>query len=81
MRLGDGTAFDAPVAFILLAFLYYFGGIALYAVAAYFLTRSAFRHFDAIADRPRRPPQDEVVLVAWKPAPDSDRADAGNGLP
>ena len=60
---------------------YYFGGIAIYAIAAYFLTRGAFRQFDAVADRPRRPPQDKVVLVAWQPALDKDQADAGNELP
>ena len=61
--------------------VYYFGGMALYAVAAYFLTRGVFRRLDTVADRPRRPPQGEVVLVPWKPAPDEDRADVGNELP
>jgi ABC-type transport system involved in multi-copper enzyme maturation permease subunit len=66
---------------ILFAVAYYFGGMAFYAGAAYFLTRSLFRRFDTLADRPRRPLQEEVVLVALKPAPDKDRPEAGNGLP
>lgn len=32
---------------------YYVGGLALYGASAYFLTRGAFRGFDAAADRPR----------------------------
>jgi len=78
--LGSGTAFGSSIE-LFLDSGYFFGGMALYAVAAYFLTRSAFRRFDALADRPRRPTQEEVVLVAWQPAPDKDQTDAGNGLP
>jgi hypothetical protein len=66
---------------VILLSAYYIGGIAFYAIAAYFLTRGVFRRFDALADRPRRPPQDEVVLVAWQPARDKDQTDAESALP
>jgi ABC-type Na+ efflux pump permease subunit len=78
--LWSGAVFDGSMAF-LFRLIYFFGGIALYAIAAYFLTRGAFRRFDTVADRPRRSPQHKVVLAAGKPAPDKDRPAAGNGLP
>ncbi len=68
-------------AFILIAVAFFFGGMALYAGAAYFLTRGALRCFDAVADRPRRPPDDDVVFVDWKPDPDEDLATDERGIP
>jgi hypothetical protein len=49
-----------PVRF--LAAAYYFWAMAAYAGAAYFLTRGAFRRFDAVAERPHRPPADGKVV-------------------
>jgi hypothetical protein len=55
-------SFDAPGFSLGLA--YVLGGIALYGGTAYFLTRAAFRNFDAIADRPRRSGRGVVDLIA-----------------
>ena len=61
--------------------VYYLVGMVVYTGAAYFLTRGVIRRFDALADRPRRPPENEVVLVTRKPAPDEDLADVNTELP
>jgi ABC-type transport system involved in multi-copper enzyme maturation permease subunit len=60
--LWSGALVVTPGLF-LVAVAYFFGGMALYAGAAYFLTRGAFRRFDVLADRPRRPADDDVVFV------------------
>ena len=53
---------------------YFFGGMALYAGAAFFLTRSAFRRVSD-ADHSRRPLHDgEIVFVELKPAASDDAA-------
>jgi ABC-type Na+ efflux pump permease subunit len=45
----------------------YFGGLAVYSGAAFFLTRRALQRFDEMADRPSRLPDDEVVFIEKEP--------------
>jgi hypothetical protein len=62
-ELWSGILFHEPRRIFFFATAYYFGGMAVYAGAAYFLTRRALRRFDAVADRPCRPPDGEVVFI------------------
>ena len=76
----SGTVFEEP-RFIFWTGAYYVGGMALYAGAAYFLTRRALRRFGAEAEVPRPPPDGEGVLVQSKPAPEEHVATDEKGLP
>jgi ABC-2 family transporter protein len=62
-ELWSGTLLHEPRPMSFFATAYYFGGMAVYAGAAYFMTRSALRRFDAVAERPRRPPDSDVVFI------------------
>jgi hypothetical protein len=61
------TRFHEPRPFFLFEVAFFVGGMALYAGAAYFLTRGALRRFDDMADRPCRPPDDDVVFIEKEP--------------
>jgi len=58
---------------------WYFGGLLAYVGAAYFLTRSLYRNFDAAAGRAQRTRQPEVVLKEWKPGKDAPIAEDAIG--
>jgi ABC-type Na+ efflux pump permease subunit len=60
---------QAEALVILLLMAYYLAGIAVYGGAASLRPRRALRGFDAVADRPRRAPGDDVVLLEIPPAP------------
>jgi hypothetical protein len=62
-ELWNWTKFHEPRPIRFLAVTaYYFGGMAVYAGAAHFLSRRALRRFDAVAERPHRPPADGKVV-------------------
>jgi ABC-type Na+ efflux pump permease subunit len=75
----SGTLFEQP-SFIIYTGAYFVGGMALYAGAAYFLTRTAFRRFGALDEVPCQPPDGEGVLVRSKPLPVKDLATDEKGL-
>jgi ABC-type transport system involved in multi-copper enzyme maturation permease subunit len=76
----SGNLFEEPPLIFLMG-AYYVGGMALYAGAAYFLTRSAFRRFSAVTQVSRPPPDRAGVLAESKPAPKKDLAADVMGLP